>query len=150
LFVSFKTYLYSIILIQLLRQLKWSFLVLGSFLFSFKSLGLDITSVFLNLFKMVATYPFCDFFVPTNHTHRWFSRDTRWIKRVLSIPTNFLLKLAEIRSFRFLYRKSTYEVLSIYWLVLTLDPCPREIYFFYSSSIIYYSLFPLQPNKNRG
>jgi len=33
----------------------------------FESLGLDITSVILNRFKMAATYPFCDFFLSKNH-----------------------------------------------------------------------------------
>lgn len=59
----------------------------------FKSLGLDIASVLLNLFKMVATYPFCDFFLSKNHTDGWFARDTLWIERVLAIPTNLCFEL---------------------------------------------------------
>ena len=55
----------------------------------FKSLGLGITSVLLNPFKMVATYPFCDFFLSTNHTDGWFVRDTLWIEKVFAVPTIF-------------------------------------------------------------
>ena len=104
-------------------------------------MGLDITSVLLNPFKMAATYPFCDFFLLKNHTNGWFPRDTLWIEKVLSIPTNFPFvlnwKLARIWSVRFLYRRYTYEVVPIYWLALTLDPCPHKKTN-YSSSIMDY------------
>lgn len=60
----------------------------------FKSLGLDITSVLLNPFKMAATYPFLWFlFLSKNPTNSWFPRDTLWIENVWSIPTGFAFEL---------------------------------------------------------
>lgn len=41
-----------------------------------ESLGLDITSVIFNRFKMAATYHFGDFFLSKNQTNDWFLRDT--------------------------------------------------------------------------
>lgn len=55
----------------------------------FESLGLDITSVILNCFKMAATYLL--FFLLKNHTNGWFPCDTLLIEIVLPIPTNFTL-----------------------------------------------------------
>jgi energy-coupling factor transporter transmembrane protein EcfT len=44
--------------VKLLRKFKRCFLVLGILYLCFKSLGLDITPVLLNPFKMAATYLF--------------------------------------------------------------------------------------------
>lgn len=138
-----------------MRQLKW-FPCSGILYLCFKSLGLDITSVLLNPFKMVATYPFCDFFLSKNHTDGWFVRDTLRIEKVLAVPTNFLnWKIARIGSFRFLYRRYrryTYEVVPIYELALTLDRCPWEInqYFLLELHHELFTLQPPPPKKKRG
>lgn len=76
-----------------IKTMETAFPCSGILYLCFKSLGLDITSVLLNPFKMAATYPFCDFFLSKNHMNDWFPRDTLWIQRVLSIPTNLLLEL---------------------------------------------------------
>lgn len=116
----------------------------------FKSLGLDITSVLLNPFKMVATYPFCDFFL---ESYRRLIRARYTVDRKrFAVPTIFLnWKFARIGSFQFLYRyrRYTYEVVPIYWLALTLDRCPWEInpYFLLE---LHHELFTLQPNKKEG
>lgn len=79
----------------------------GILYIGFKSLGLDITSVLLNPFKMVATYPFLGF-LSIKESYRWFIRARYTVNRkVLAVPTNFLefeicLKFARIGSFRFL------------------------------------------------
>ena len=120
----------------------------------FESLGLDITSVILNPLKMAATYLFLWFLsVKESYEPKIDSRVIHfWSKDFYQFQQIFLLdlKLARIGSFRFLYRRYTYEVVPTYWLVLTLDPCPEKwINTFYSSSIMYY-LFTLQPNKKWG
>lgn len=50
-------------------------------------MGLEITSVIINRFKMAA-YSFCDLFLSKNH-EGWFPHDTLWVKRISLIWTNF-------------------------------------------------------------
>lgn len=146
LFVSLKIYLDSLFGCETIEA---AFPCYGILYLCFKSLGLDITSVLLNLFKMVATYPFCDFFLSKNHTDGWFVRDTLWIEKVFAVPTIFFnWKFARIGSFRFLYRRYTYEVVPIYWLALTLDRCSWEINKYFLLEL-HHELFTLQPNKKR-
>ena len=76
-----------------IKTIETAFPCSGILYLCLKSLGLDITSVLLNPFKMAATYPFCDFFLSKNRTNGWFPRDTLWIEKVLSIPTNFIFEL---------------------------------------------------------
>lgn len=120
------------------ETIKTVFPCSGILYLCFKSLGLGITSVLLNPFKMVATYPFFFFLLSKNPT------DTRFpllIETVWLIPTNFPFKL-ETCSNRippFLYRRYIHEVAPIYWFGLTLDSCPEKwINTFSSSSIVDY------------
>ena len=91
LFVSFNLYLYYYPVIETIE--KTVFPCSGILFLCFKSVGLDITSVLLNPYKMAATYPFCDFFLSKNHINARFPRDTLWIERLLSISTNFTFEL---------------------------------------------------------
>ena len=54
----------------------------------FESLGLDITSLIVNTFKMAATYLF-HLFISKNQTNGGFPHDIRFIEKVLSIPIHF-------------------------------------------------------------
>lgn len=107
-------------------------------------MGLDITSVLLNPYKMAATYPFCDFFLSKNHINARFPRDTLWIERLFSISTNFTFELKTWLN----------RILSIYILIYMIYlrscsnlliginprflPPERWIHIFYPSSIMYY------------
>lgn len=80
--------------IETIETIKMVFPCSGILYLCFKSLGLDITSVLLNPFKMAATYPFLWFiFLSKNPTDSWFPRDTLWIENVWSIPTGFAFEL---------------------------------------------------------
>lgn len=118
---------------------------------SFKSVGLDITSVLLNPYKMAATYPFCDFFLSKNHINSRFPRDTLWIERLFSISTNFTFK----------FKTWLNRILSIYILIYLRScsnlliginprflPPERWIHSFYPSSIMY-SIFHYNLTKIR-
>lgn len=78
---------------------------------------------------------FYDFFLSKNHTTEWFLCNTLliWSKKFYQFQKIWLLnlKLAWIGSFRFIYGKYIYkyiyEVVPIYWLILTLDSCLREM-----------------------
>lgn len=76
-----------------------------------------------------------------NHTNGWFPRDRFCIERVLSILRNFSFRL---EPFQFPYRRYTYEVVPIYWLALTLDPCPWEMNQYFLLEL-HHRLFTLQP-----
>lgn len=90
----------------------------------FKSLGLDITSVFLNPFKMAATYLFLWFPFIKESCGRLIPSGTLCIEKVWSIPCPFELEICSkwILSISMIYLRSC----SIYWLALTLDPCPEK------------------------
>lgn len=114
--------------IETVETIKMGLLVLGSFNLYFKSLGLDITSVLLNTFKMAATYPLhlnwkylkFDLFLSKNPMDSWFPHNTLWIEKVWSITTSFqfknknLLKLDWILFFSILlfYIEDTFTKLS--------------------------------------
>ena len=74
--VSFRIYFFFFILIFLFRQLKTVFSCSRILYLCLESLGLDITSVIFNRFKMAATYHFCDFFPSNNHINGWFLFNT--------------------------------------------------------------------------
>lgn len=138
--------IFIFIIIQLLRQFKNGVSLFWDpfSLFYFKSVGLDITSVLLNPYKMAATYPFWDFFLSKNHINARFPRDTLWIERLFSISTNFTLELKTWLN----------RILSIYILIYMIYlrscsnlliginprflPPERWIHTFYPSSIMYY------------
>ena len=99
---------------------------------------------------MAATYPFL-----------WFPSIKESYKRL--IPTRYTLYrksfitskkikisfwVGNLESFRFLYRRYTYEVVPIYWLELTLDPCPWEMNQYFLLEL-HHGLFPFQPNKKK-
>ena len=133
-FVSFKIqssiWIWILYSDPVIETMETAFPCSGILFLCFKSLGLDITSVLLNPSnKMAATYPFCDFFLSKNHTNGWFPAIHFESKEFYQFQQNFLLnwKLARIGSFRFLYWWYTYEVVPIYWLALTLDPCPWKL-----------------------
>ena len=64
----------------MIKTSAWE-MVIAMRLFYFKSLGLDITSVLFNPFKMAATYPFCDFYERILQDDG-FPRETLWIEKV--------------------------------------------------------------------
>lgn len=96
-----------------------------------ESLGLDITSVIFKSFQNGSNIPF---FVISFYQRIVWMVDSyvihftfNLIKRVLPIPTKLTFQFYRIGSFRFIYLKYTYEVVPIYWSILTLDSCPWEI-----------------------
>lgn len=129
--------------IETVETIKMGLLVLGSFNLYFKSLGLDITSVLLNTFKMAATYPFI--WIGNIWNLIYFYQRIRWTvdSRVIHFESkkfdqsqqvsNLKTKLVEIGLDPFyfyiiiLYRRYVYEVVPIDWLALTLDPCPPKM-----------------------
>lgn len=94
---------------------------------------------------------FCDFFLSKNHMNGWFLRNTLcfWFDRKSFTNSNINLKLNRIGSFRFIYRKYTYEVVPIYWSILTLDSCPWEINQYFLLEL-HRVLFTSQHSKNGG
>lgn len=136
-----------------MRQLKRVFTCYRIFYLYRESLGLDITSVIFNRFKMAATYHFGDFFLSKNQTNDWFLRDTLVFNQKnlfnSTKPNHILIFETCSNWILFFYiEKYAYEVIPTYWLALTLDSCPRErnqYFIFYSSSTLY--LFPLQSNR---
>lgn len=131
-----------------MRQLKTAFPCSGILYFCFKSLGLDITSMILNPFKMAATYLFFVIYFYQRIIRTVDSRTIHfWLKVFYKFKQIFFLdfKLAWIVSFR-LYRRYTYKVFPTSWLALTLDPCPREMNQYFLLEL-HHVLFTLQPNK---
>lgn len=149
LFVSFNLYYYPVI--ETIE--KTAFPCSGILFLCFKSVGLDITSVLLNPYKMAATYPFCDFLLSKNQINARFPRDTLWIERVFSIPTNFTFELKTWLN----------RILSIYILIYMIYlrscsnlliginprflPPERWIHTFYPSSIMYYIHYNLTKRR---
>lgn len=115
----------------------------------FKSLGLDITSVILNPFKMAATYLFLRF-VSIKESYKrlipmWY---TLYRKSFInSKKFSFLLywKLETLSiSISKIYLRSCPNLFS-----LTLDPCPWEMNQYFLLEL-HHGLFTLQPDKKRG
>lgn len=128
LFVSFKIYLDFLFWFSYWDIWKSVSLFWDPFSFlCFKSLGLDITSAIFNPFKMAATYLFL-WFLSIKESYKrliptWY---TLYRKSFLN-SKKFSFWIGNLEPFRFLYRRYTYEVVPIYWLALTLDPCPWEM-----------------------
>lgn len=111
-------------------------------------MGLDITSVILNPFKMVATYLFL-WFLSIKESYKrliptWY---TLYRKSFINYK-KFSFWIGNLKTFRFQYRRYTYEVVPIYWLALTLDPCPWEMNQYFLLEL-HHGLFTLQPNKKK-
>jgi len=93
----------------------------------FKSLGLDITSVFLNPFKMAATYLFLWFPFIKESCGRLIPSDTLCIEKVWPIPKcPFELETCSKWILSISISKIYLRSCSIYWSALTLDPCPEK------------------------
>ena len=60
--------------------------------------------------------------------------------------TKFYCRFRNVKPFQFLYRRYTYEVVPIYWLVLTLDLCPWEMNQYFLLEL-HHGLFTLQPKE---
>lgn len=111
--------------------------------FCFKSLGLDITSVFLNPFKMAATYLFL-WFPLLSKNPRLIPSDTLCIEKVWSINSNkmsfWIGNLLEVDSFDF-YIEDIFT--KLFNLLIGINPrsLPREMNTFFftraSSCTIY-------------
>lgn len=119
------------------------------YLFCFKSLGLDITSVFLNPFKMAATYLFLWFPFIKESCGRLIPSDTLCIEKVCSIPSTKCPFELETWILSISISKIYLRSCSIYWLALTLDPCPDKWILLSFLLELHHALFTL-PNKKRG
>lgn len=151
LFVSFKIYL-DLFLFWSNYWDNWKGVSLFwdplSFL-CFKSLGLDITSVILNPLKMAATYLFLWFLSIKESYKRLIPAWYTLYRKSFINSKKFSFWIGNLEPFRFLYRRYIYEVVAIYWLALTLDPCPWEMNQYFLLEL-HHGLFTLQPNKKRG
>ena len=108
-----------------MRQLKRVFTCYRILYLCLESLGLDITSVIFNRFKMAATYHFGDFFLSKNQTNDWFLRDTLVFNQKNRFNSNWILF--------FLYRKiclRSYSNLLIGTNLRFLPPRKKSIFFF--------------------
>jgi len=121
----------------------------------FESLGLDITSVILNHFKMAATYPFCWWFFSMKESDEWlilvcYTFD--WKSFTNSNNLSFWIwNMFELDPFDFYIEDILTKLfqLIVYWLSLTLDPCSWEMiqYFILELHHVLYFYYKLQPPK---